>query len=914
MAVATVETVEPSTVRTEELDRMLRAVDAAATGGTRAVELVGDPGTGKTWLLSALAHRARLKELTVLRGHCTEAGRPIRFHPFTQALASWHAQDGSGARVPRATALIRALTDGPATGGTADFTRRCLHHTELRHRIGACLAGAPGGVLLILDDCHWADPASAALIDMLVRWPVDGGLALVVAHRPRQSPVELSAALRHGVEQGAVDCVELPALSVEQSGRLLRRPTTGPATVRLHEESRGTPLYLTMLAAADVTDDAPDILARSGLGARLLAETTHLDEPVRAAVDAAAVLGDAFDVDSVAEVAGLERERACAALGELRRRDLVRPAATPGRLTFRHPLLRHCLYAATDACWRAGAHARARRWYAEAGASATELAPHVARSGTAAEASDLRVLTSAARAELHQGRPAEAARWLTAAIRGRRSAPHAADAPAVGSELWRPVVQGLTASGDTEGVRILVRELLAEPSLTGLAGTPDRASSVVLLSAVLASLGLEEEAQFLIGAELGSAPAPDTGSLALLHVQQRVVKVLAGQVPVRADAEALMRQTAQADAMTAAGAQVLRGMCAVLTGDACTAEAALYSAAQTLDDLDDGEPADEQEAVYLLMLSWAEALMGWYGPAGGHGERALSAVRERGDAHLLPPLLDTLAYVHHQAGHLADALSTAQEGRAVAQAAGRTDHVGLSDAIMAAAWSQLGRVSATPDPRPAAGEQSAAPRTPLSALLIAESLLAAGDGAAALALLLPRREAWRVSEPVAVLAARGYELLAAAGVQSGVDPDSVQEWADHAAEAASAVGLPEQRGHALLACGHALLVRGLGEEAARCYRDALELFVVNSPSGARAKELARAAHRTAGGRPDQALAELTLREREVGALAGDGRKSREIAEKLRVSPRTVDAHLTRIYSKLGVNSRAELARLLALAG
>ncbi|MFE5208762.1 ATP-binding protein [Streptomyces sp. NPDC056600] len=913
MSVAAVETVEPGTVRTEELDRLLRAVDTAAAGGGRAVELAGDPGTGKTRLLSALAHRARRKGLTVLRGHCTEAGRAIRFHPLTQALTAWPALDGPGAPAPPAAALVRALAEDPSAGGTADFTQRCLHYTELRHRIGACLSGAPGGLLLMLDDCHWADPASVALLDMLVRWPVEGGLALVVAHRPRQSPVDLSAALRHGVEQGTADLVELPALSLEQTGRLLGAPVTAPATVRLHQESRGTPLYLTMLASAERADDAPDLFARGGSAARLLAETTHLEEPVRTAADAAAVLGDAFDVDSVAAVAGLDRDLACAALGELRRRDLVRPAV-PGRLTFRHPLLRTCLYAATDACWRAGAHRRARRWCTEAGASAVDLAPHVARSGSAPEPSDLRVLASAARAELHRGRPADAARWLTAAIRMQRTAPQQTGEVLAGAELWRPVVQALTASGDADGVRVLVRELLAAPALTGRAGTPDRVASAVLLSAVLASLGLDEEALSLIGAELDSTPAPASGDLALLHVQQRVVKVLAGQVPVRADAEALVRQTAEADAMTAAGALVLRGMCAVLTGDARTAEMALYSAAQTLDDLDDGQPADEQESVYLLMLSWAEALMGWYGPACGHGERALSAVRERGDAHLLPPLLDTLAYVHHQAGHLADALSTAQEGRAVAEAAGRTDHVGLSDAIAAAAWAQLGQTPGASPAPPADGEPSSAPRTPLSALLIAESLLAAGDGAAALALLLPRREAWRVSEPVAVLAARGYELLAAAGVQSGVDADSVQEWADQAAEAASAVGLPEQQGHALLACGHALLARGLREEAAGCYRDALELFVVNSPSGARAKELARAAHRAAGGRPEQALAELTLREREVAALAGEGRKSREIAEELRVSPRTVDAHLTRIYSKLGVSSRAELARLLALAG
>ncbi|MFE3287983.1 helix-turn-helix transcriptional regulator, partial [Streptomyces sp. NPDC059233] len=62
------------------------------------------------------------------------------------------------------------------------------------------------------------------------------------------------------------------------------------------------------------------------------------------------------------------------------------------------------------------------------------------------------------------------------------------------------------------------------------------------------------------------------------------------------------------------------------------------------------------------------------------------------------------------------------------------------------------------------------------------------------------------------------------------------------------------------------------------------------------------------------LAELTLREKEVAALAGEGCKSKEIAMRLTVSHRTVEAHLTRIYSKLGVTSRAELARLVALAG
>ncbi|NUU19912.1 MAG: helix-turn-helix transcriptional regulator [Streptomycetaceae bacterium] len=77
---------------------------------------------------------------------------------------------------------------------------------------------------------------------------------------------------------------------------------------------------------------------------------------------------------------------------------------------------------------------------------------------------------------------------------------------------------------------------------------------------------------------------------------------------------------------------------------------------------------------------------------------------------------------------------------------------------------------------------------------------------------------------------------------------------------------------------------------------------------------------TAGGSPSllpplplpepDGLDQLTSREREVAALAGQGITTREIAEELNLSPRTVDVHLTRIYRKLGIKSRAALALLV----
>jgi DNA-binding CsgD family transcriptional regulator len=70
-------------------------------------------------------------------------------------------------------------------------------------------------------------------------------------------------------------------------------------------------------------------------------------------------------------------------------------------------------------------------------------------------------------------------------------------------------------------------------------------------------------------------------------------------------------------------------------------------------------------------------------------------------------------------------------------------------------------------------------------------------------------------------------------------------------------------------------------------------------------ELARIGGRSASGD------ELTATERRVAGLVAEGRPTKEVAQALFVSPKTVEKHLSRIYAKLGVRSRAELAHRLA---
>jgi DNA-binding NarL/FixJ family response regulator len=74
---------------------------------------------------------------------------------------------------------------------------------------------------------------------------------------------------------------------------------------------------------------------------------------------------------------------------------------------------------------------------------------------------------------------------------------------------------------------------------------------------------------------------------------------------------------------------------------------------------------------------------------------------------------------------------------------------------------------------------------------------------------------------------------------------------------------------------------------------------------------ARAAESLERASPGRAAGGLTDAESRIAALVAEGMKNREIGQTLFMSVATVEAHLTRIYRKLGIRSRSELARRVA---
>ena len=102
------------------------------------------------------------------------------------------------------------------------------------------------GLVVCLDDVHWADPASLDLVAALARRPPEGGVLLAVAYREGQAPDALVAALGDAARAARAERLALAPLSQAEAAILCG----GEITQELYELSGGNPFYLEQLARA----------------------------------------------------------------------------------------------------------------------------------------------------------------------------------------------------------------------------------------------------------------------------------------------------------------------------------------------------------------------------------------------------------------------------------------------------------------------------------------------------------------------------------------------------------------------------------------------------------------------------------------------------------------------------------------
>jgi DNA-binding NarL/FixJ family response regulator len=899
--------------RADELGRLVASTE---TGGSQArvVAVTGEPGIGKSRLLREFSAVAEARGLAVRWGGADEFERHVPFRAFHEALD---------------------LSDVDGAANVMDIERHRLYRaigSRLEH------VAEPAGLVLVLDDLHWADDGSRELCEYLLRHPPRGRLTLALAYRPRQANPRLSAAVEAAAAHGWAEVVELGPLPFEDAGGLIPEHVGRSTRQQLYAASGGNPLYLEMLVRDGGTGPHADPVR-----AALAAEFAALEPQLRVALHAAAVVGDVFEPDLAARVAGIELAAMLSATDELVLRDLVRPSRVAGRFEFRHPLVRSAAYAAAGAGWRVGAHERAAAALRGRGAPVSAQAHHVELVGRPGDPDALAVLVEAAMATVHAA-PATAAHWARAAL---RLLPDEEDLAFARLGMLGLLARALGVTGHLAESRDVLHQVLA---LLPAELAEQRAQTLTFAATIEQLLGRHAEARALLLSALDSAdpdgPVAATLTMGLASVQMFRADFDAGH-NWAADALAAARRLGDPLMLAAA-----LGLCAA-SAEMAPADRAAYvgEAAGLVDALTDGDLAGRLEAA--VWLAWAEMLADRFDDSLRHLERGLRVARATGQNHLVTYLLMAGGSTYGLTGQLAAAAESFDDALEVALLTGSDElrTMALASQSWITAWRgdlaealRLGEQAMASAQRVTGWYTSVACAMSAQARIYAgqldgtvDAVLATCGGAELAGLDLFSRPSW-------------YELFAYADTAAG-RADRAQEWADRASAAAGVLDLPVRIGFAKLAHAHAQLLVDPAEsarsaldaaasfaasgdrvDAGRAYLRAATAYAampdVESARGyfARATALfqecgaelflqhaAREQRRMNARRPRRrADAETTLtdREEEIAKLVVMGLTNRQIAERLYLSPRTVEVHVARLLAKLGVATRAAVANAL----
>ncbi len=410
--------------REHEVAELLGRRSAALAGHGGLALVTGPPGIGKTRLAEELAARARQDGHRVLWGRGVDDRGAPPLWLWRRILVAVGGDDAWG-----------QLTRGVAAEGARSDDLTAARYRAAAAAVDAITAAADqAGLLVVLEDLHWADQASLFLLHALAAELPESRL-LVLATSREATVDPWHAALGDLARLPGVRMLRLGALDESALAGILRAAGVAmtPELARVvHARSGGNPLYVTTLAR--LLDSEPDgpldehTLARivggsaevSGLVRSLLA---GLDDDASVVLAAASVLGEAFDPALVAAVSPASGEVLRAALAAADQRGLVRPLpGRPGSWRFTHALVRDGIYAGIPEDQRIGLHQRAADALGSLGGPVPvrggEVAAHLLRAapGPAALRSAARWATAAADAATGALAFEDAARYLATAL------------------------------------------------------------------------------------------------------------------------------------------------------------------------------------------------------------------------------------------------------------------------------------------------------------------------------------------------------------------------------------------------------------------------------------------------------------------------------------------------------------------
>ena len=326
--------------RDAEVDTLGAALAGAVNGRGGLVWLVGQPGIGKSRLARALAERARSEGVGVAVGRAVPGGGSTPYRPWSEAvlvlLRDRRLPEDTGLRgwLPALGAIVPTIcTDGTGGGGAeVSAAVRGEAVLQLLRRLTD-----PGPLVIVLEDLHWADPDTLAVLEYLGDNLFAERVLCVATCRdgPPNPALELSGRLH---ARRAATVIPLERLDQAQVTTMARwcAPEADEQRVRqVVRTADGVPFLVEELLA---TPGIPRSFADT-VAARL-AELPDTDQIV---VEAAAVLGRQFDWRLLPAVTGLGPEAVTAALA--RGVECLLLVADDAGFRFRHALTRQAVLA-----------------------------------------------------------------------------------------------------------------------------------------------------------------------------------------------------------------------------------------------------------------------------------------------------------------------------------------------------------------------------------------------------------------------------------------------------------------------------------------------------------------------------------------------------------------------------------------
>ncbi|MGL6279202.1 MAG: helix-turn-helix transcriptional regulator [Gaiella sp.] len=919
--------------REPEIDAVRDFLQAVPEGPI-ALLVEGAIGIGKTTIWKDGITEAGTRGLHVLTSRPVEAEISLPFAALGDLLGD--VPEAALGRLPdpqREALEVALLRAGAKPGG---LQRRAVALGVL----GALRVLAEDTPLVLaIDDAQWLDPPSADALAFAIRRLRDEPIGFLVARRAETSGtsrLELETALDTGrltrLVVGPLDVRSLDHLLRAQLGEQFLRP----ALVELQRVSGGNPFFALELGRALL---ARDVSLAPG---EPLPVPATLNDLVRerlaglpAAAREAALVVSALSRPTVELVAGAGDGRGgTAALEKAAAAGVLEVA--DGRVRFSHPLLASVVYSQTPPARRRKLHAR----LAELVDDPDERALHLALAASGPDAHVAAIVEDAARRARARGAPQAAAElWDRARA---LTPPDDVDAWKRGIEAGECHLE----AGDTDRARRVLEDVVARlpagheraVALTRLAWVTTFVHgfsvSVDLFRAALAEIGDDLAARIEIERglawgihELGDVVAAEPHARAALDLAERL-----GEPGVLASALADM-----AFFQTILG----RGV-----------PTALIERALELDAKDD----EWRSILGRVRPSWVHGmLLEWAGELGA-ARSTFTALRDsvlaRGDEHSLSYVAHHLGRVECLAGNWELASSYAAECLENAVQTAQEEQRMFAVTLRALVDAHLGRVAetraATDEGLPRAlalgvlpahlemlavrgflehslGEAREAHRFlgPLPRAVAEagfgepalfrfhgdaiETLLALGEHDEAEDLLAELEQQAQATGGVWALAVAGRcrALLSAAAGAGDVALASL----DHALELHEDLQEPFERGRTLLVQGTLLRRSRKKRQARESLAHALAVFdELGAPLWS---DRARAELTRIGGRAPASPDALTPTEQRVAALVAAGGTYREVADALFISPKTVQWNLSKIYRKLGVRSRAELAAKLA---